>query len=339
MQKFKVGVIGLHMGREHLIAYQKSEHFEVIGICDVNKDLLEKMPEADRIPIKSINYMDLVNNDNIDLISVASPDHFHREHLIAALEAGKHVLCEKPLALTMDDCREIVETAKKSKSKFMIGQVCRFAPGFKMAKGIINNGLIGDLFFIESEYAHDYKNIPGWEGWRKDPKVSRNGVIGGGCHAIDLLRWIGGEVEEVSAYANHKMLKDWPQPDTTVAILKFKENQIIGKVFVSIAVQRRYTMRSVFYGSEGTIICDNISSNIKLYSNKIPGLKNFSKLPVHVASHDVASEVEYFYQCLIGKQKLELDVVEGANTVAVGLAIVESAKNSGKPSRVILFQR
>jgi len=103
----------------------------------------------------------LINIKDIEIISVASPDFFHREHSVSALLSGKNVLCEKPLALNLEDCIEIIKAVKKSGKKFMIGQVCRFAPGFVLTKEIIESGEIGELFFVESEYAHDYRVAEG----------------------------------------------------------------------------------------------------------------------------------------------------------------------------------
>ena len=111
-------------------------------------------------------------------------------------------MCEKPMTLSMDEAKAIIAEVEKGKAKFMIGQVCRYAPAFVLAKKLISEGMIGDLYFVESEYAHDYGVAPGANNWRVDPR--REPMIGGGCHAVDLLRWIAGDPEEVMAYGVHK---------------------------------------------------------------------------------------------------------------------------------------
>ncbi|MFA6101272.1 MAG: Gfo/Idh/MocA family oxidoreductase [Victivallaceae bacterium] len=329
LKKIKAGVVGLRMGGEHLTAYLESDKYEVAGICDVDEQLLRRKAQESNAPLVTNDYTAIINNPEIELVSIATPDHLHAEQCIKALNAGKHVLAEKPLALTIEECKKIIEAADASHGTFMIGQVCRFAPGFKMAKELIEGGMIGDLFFIESEYAHDYEPTPGWQNWRKDHTVRRNGVLGGGCHAVDLLRWIGGDIETVTAFANHNMMPEWPEPDTTIANLKFCNNNLIGKVFVSISVQRPYTMRSVFYGSAGTIVCDNTSPSIQLFSHKIPGARGFAELPVNIASHNISGEVEYLYKVLREGKKLELTAREATKTVATCLAIIDSARNNG----------
>ncbi|HOJ31703.1 MAG TPA: Gfo/Idh/MocA family oxidoreductase, partial [bacterium] len=186
----KAGIIGLRMGKAHLVGYLQN-NVEVAGICDIDQSLLTGVQKEFNIPLATTDYHKLVAEKSIDLISVASPDYFHKEHCCSALLAGKHVLCEKPLALNLEDCIEIIKAVKQSGKKFMIGQVCRFAPGFVLTKEIIDSGEIGELFFVESEYAHDYSVAEGAGKWRKDQR--RKPFIGGGCHAVDLLRWIAGD--------------------------------------------------------------------------------------------------------------------------------------------------
>ena len=129
---------------------------------------------------------------------------------------------------------------------------------------LIDAGRIGELFFVESEYAHDYSTAArGWNDWRVDSNRPREPYLGGGCHAVDLLRWIAGNPSEIMAYSNHKCLTDWPVDDCTISMMKFPNN-VIGKVFVSIGCKRDYTMRSVFYGTRGTIIADNTLSLIHI---------------------------------------------------------------------------
>lgn len=321
----KTGVIGLRMGRAHLVGYLQN-NIEVTGICDIDQVLLEKTKKEFNIPFATTDYRKLLEIKDIEIISVASPDYYHRQQCVDALLSGKNVLCEKPLALNLEDCIEIIRAERKSGKKFMVGQVCRFAPGFVLTKEIIDSGEIGELFFVESEYAHDYRVAEGVGKWRKDKR--RKPFIGGGCHAVDLLRWIAGDPVEAFAYSNHKCLADWPVDDATIAIYRF-ENEVMGKVFCSIGCIRPYTMRSVFYGTKGTIISDNTSDHILLCSTRYFKTKanyNFVKIPVNIAHHNVSSEISYFVDCLTNNRAIETDAIEGTKTVATCLAAVISSE-------------
>jgi len=332
-RKYKIGVIGLHMGAQWATAAGKNPRAELAVVYDKDKETCSS--KAEMFSARPADSEEDFFSSDIDVAIVATPDHFHRANSIAALSRGKHVICEKPLAPTVRECREIIKAVKKYGKFFMVGQVCRYAPGFKMAKSLIEDGAIGEPAFIESEYAHDYAHAPGVDNWRKDPKIKREGFIGGGCHALDLVRWLAGDPCEVFCYTNRKLLKDWPTDDTGVAVLKFRDN-LIGKVFVSVGVKRQYTMRTVICGTAGTIICDNTSPAIRLYKDKYLECSKTNKfwdIPVNVASHNVAEELNEFIGCLEKNKQINTDVYEGTNTVALGEAALKSAR-TGKPVRI-----
>lgn len=339
MEKLGIGVIGLKMGNSHLVGYQNNPATRIVGVCDLDKEKVREKAKEFGATIASTDYKDLLKSKDINIISVATPDYLHCEHSVAAMEAGKDVLCEKPMAPTLKDCIKMIRTAEKTKRKFMIGQICRFAPGFVKTKELIDSGEIGELFLVESEYAHNYSKVGGVGGWRKDPIKRREPFLGGACHAVDLLRWIASDVEEAFAYSNHRCLLDWPVDDCTMAVFKFK-NGIIGKVMCSIGCIRPYTMRSVFYGTEGTIISDNTSPYIQLCAKKLlveEKPPSFDRLPVDLhTSHNLGAEAEIneLVNCILeDKPSVVMDAKEGTRTVATCLAAIESAK-TGKPVKV-----
>lgn len=310
-----------------MVGYRNNPHTRIVGVCDLDEKKAREKAKEFGATIATTDYKELLKSKDIDIISVATPDYSHCEHSIAAMEAGKDVLCEKPMAPTLKDCIKMIKTAEKTKRKFMIGQVCRFAPGFVKTKELIDRGEIGELFLVESEYAHNYSKVAGIGGWRKDPIKIREPFLGGGCHAVDLLRWIAADVEEAFAYSNHRCLLDWPVDDATMAVFKFR-NGIIGKVMVSIGCLRPYTMRSVFYGTKGTIVSDNTSSQIQISKGK-----EFNFIPVDVASHNVGEEIKELVNCILEDKPVVTDAKEGARTVATCLAAIKSAK-TGKPVKV-----
>lgn len=329
-EKLGVGIIGLGVGKSHLIAYEKNPYTEVRGICDTDRMHLKEVAKDYKITFATDNYKELILKKEIDIVSIATPGFFHKEQAVFALNAGKHALCEKPLALNLEDCRAIVDASKKSKAKFMVGQTRRFVPRSTLAKKLIKEGNIGELFFVETEYTQNFRKVGGVGNWRKNPE--RYPFIGEACHSVDLLRWIEGDVEEVFAYSNHKCLLDWSTDDCTIAILKFK-NGAIGKVFLSIGCVRPYAVRSVFYGTKGTIICDNASSFIQISSKNL--YTGFAKVPINVVSHDtyISKEVNEFVDSIIKDRIPAITAEEGAKTVAVCSAAVESTKE-GKPVKV-----
>ncbi|MBP5183345.1 MAG: Gfo/Idh/MocA family oxidoreductase [Lentisphaeria bacterium] len=329
--KYKVAVLGLRMGGEWAKAALALPNAELCMVYDPAYGKNERIDTAllESRNIKRAMTEEEVYESDADVVVVASPDHFHAEQSVKALKAGKHVACEKPLAPTLEDCRKIIEAVKSSGKQFMTGQVCRYAPGFRTAKALFDAGRIGELTYVESEYAHDYHRAPGYENWRKDPAIKRQGFLGGGCHALDLTRWIAGDPLEVSCFMNHKFMPDWPTPDTGVAIAKFPDD-VIGRVFVSIGVQRPYTMRTCLYGTKGTIICDNTSPQIQICESTLlsaSGKLDFTSIPVAVASHNVTSELREFLAYIEKGEPCPTDVYQGTKTVAFAEAAIRSAEN------------
>lgn len=321
-KKLVVANIGMKFGMSHVEGAMGYDA-EIAAICDCDEDNLRFAGERYGIPEEKwfTDYTDIVNNKDINVVTVAIPDQQHKKVACDLLRAGKHVLCEKPLALTREDIEEIVKVADESGCKFMVGQICRFTPAFEKAKEIIESGIIGELYFVESEYAHDYMKIV--DNWRADP--NRHGVIGGGCHAVDLLRWLAGDPQEVFAYGTHKLLPQVPYDDATIAIMKFDEN-VAGKVFVSTGCKRDYTMRTVIYGTKGTIICDNTSPALTLFVTDEEGVvQEPQTIEVEVNNHNAVKEFEVFADAILNDKPVLTDAREGAKTVAVCLAIVESS--------------
>ncbi len=332
MKKVKYGIIGCGMGKAHMAGLKQNNNAELAAICDINPEILKTCSDLYPEAKACGDYREVLACPDVDAVVVAVPDQQHREISLAALDAGKHVLCEKPMALTLEDCSAMVEASRKTDRKFMIGQICRFTPGFVKAKQLIDAGEIGELFFVESEYAHDYSKIPGkGNNWRLDPL--RHGFLGGGCHAVDLLRWIAGNPYEVAAFANKKMLVDWPTDDCTIAIMKFP-NDVIGKVFVSTGCKRNYTMRSVFYGSKGTIITDNTHPQMTVFKTDAScGFTTPMLYPVSINNHNTVGELATFTEAILEDKPVATDAFQGACTVAAALAAVRSSK-SGQVEKV-----
>ena len=329
MTPLRVAVIGMQFGMAHVEGAMGCGA-EIAAICDCNEDHLRAAGERYGIaPEKRFpDHRALLARDDIDAVAVAVPDQQHRALSCAFLRAGKHVLCEKPMALTREDTRAMIRAADASGRCLMIGQICRFTPAFEKAKALVESGVLGDIYFLESEYAHDYMKLV--DTWRADPL--RHGVIGGGCHAVDLLRWLAGDPREVFAYGTHRLLPQVSYDDATVAVLRFGENTV-GKVFVSTGCKRDYTMRTVIYGTKGTLICDNTSPEMTLFTVGADGMAHKpERIGVEVNNHNAAREFEAFADAIRHGKPVPTDAREGAKTVEVCLSIIESAK-TGKPVR------
>lgn len=330
----QVAVIGCgEIADFHLSAVLAKAETSLYAICDsATDDRLEKRQEKYGAEIAVRDYRELVDDPKVDIAVICTPDNTHLEMTAAFLRAGKAVLLEKPMALTNEECLEIMRVEKETGGRLMVGQVCRYNPNFAKAKKLVDDGAIGELVFVESEYAHNYAISPGYDSWRVTPE--REGMIGGGCHAVDFLRWVAGDPTEVCAFANHKYLTDWPVNDSTIAIYKFPNN-VIGKVFCSIGVKRDYTMRTCLYGTEGTLIFESQGTEMKLYQvDKNGGMYTVPRLlPCQPKGHNMTAEISDFIDAIVADRPNPISSLEGASTVAVCRATVESAK-TGKTVKI-----
>ena len=240
--------------KHHFKALSEMEDVRIKYACDLIEEKAKKSQE-DYPKIENVitDYKIALADSEVDAVYVLTPNFAHYTLTMDALKAGKHVFCEKPLANTVDKILEIADALKAHPEvKFQVGFNRRFDHNFAAVRKAYDEGKIGELYFVESEYAHDYMNIVKNENiWRADPQ--RHGVIGGGCHAVDLLRWLAGDPVEVFAYGTHKLLPTVPYDDATCALLKFDE-ELMGKVFVSTGCKRDYTMRTCIYGTKGHLL-------------------------------------------------------------------------------------
>ncbi len=336
-KKLRYAVIGCGVfGNRHIDALSLIDGAEIVALCDKYIEKCEERKAQYNLNANCYtDHKEMLANEDIDIVAVATSDQAHKQATVDSLKAGCHVLCEKPMALLTEECEEMVKTADETGKLLMVGQVCRYAPGFKKAKDLVEKGVIGELYYVESEYAHDYIKARGTDDWRVTKE--REPIIGGACHAIDLLRWIAGDPVATSAFSNHKMLTDWPINDTTVAIMKFP-NDVIGKVFTSIGCKRDYTMRTCLYGSKGTIIVNNTDPYLTLYLEEIEGhpfaagqLENLQEkavrhmIKVEINNHNVREEHLQMIEAVVDGKPLVTPGREGARTVAVCRAVVESA--------------
>ncbi|MBC7289058.1 MAG: Gfo/Idh/MocA family oxidoreductase, partial [Armatimonadetes bacterium] len=200
--KLGVAVIGLHMGHSHFLAVLENPNAELVALCDTDEALLGRLAEQYKAKVATTNWEELIGRDDIHIASICTPDHLHCEMTVAFLNAGKHVLVEKPMARNVEECVQMIEAARRNDRKLMVAQVCRFYSFFQDAKRWSEDGTLGEVYYVETSYLHNYEDIPGAGGWRYDPE-KRHPLVGGGCHAIDLARWIAGDAEEVHAYGNH----------------------------------------------------------------------------------------------------------------------------------------
>ncbi|NMA84566.1 MAG: Gfo/Idh/MocA family oxidoreductase [Epulopiscium sp.] len=201
MKKIKVGIIGAgSISHMHTTSYKKLDNVEVIAVCDIDEERAKAYAEQYNIPQVFTDHHEMLKLEELDAVSVTTWNNGHAPLSIDALKAGKHVLCEKPLAMNAKQAEEMVQVAKESGKLLMVGFVRRFGENTKILKEAIEQEQLGDVYYAKTGCIRRWGN-PG--GWFSDFERSGGGpVIDLGVHMIDLVRYLNGKPKAISVTAS-----------------------------------------------------------------------------------------------------------------------------------------
>lgn len=207
MKQLRIGMIGYKfMGKAHSNAYRSLPMFfpqalkpEMAVICGRNEEAVSAAAGQLGWAESVTDWKELVAREDIDLIDINAPSNAHKEIALAAAKAGKHIFCEKPLALNLADSREMLEAADAAGIKHMIGFNYRFSPAVRLAKRLIESGRLGQIYHFRAWFLQDWILDPEFPlVWRLQKEVAGSGSHGDlGAHLIDLAHFLVGEVQEV----------------------------------------------------------------------------------------------------------------------------------------------
>ena len=340
MKKYNVGIVGYGWAASaHIPAINASTLGQVTAICSSRKldAAALSLKHGGRIQVyRELDEMLL--NPNIHVVSICSLPTLHTEQALKAARAGKHLLLEKPLCLSLKDLRALQQAVRRAKVKTCVCFECRFSSQFLATKAVIDAGLLGKLHYGEVDYYH---GIGPWYAqfrWNQQKKDGGSALLSAGCHALDALRLcIGSEVIEVMSYGTKSrspVFAPYEYPSTSVTLLKFK-NGAVGKCASSIDCLQPYYFHTHLVGSEGSLLDNKFHSN-KLATNKSTWSSLAMKLldSGDVSDHPYQTQFEAFFNALeAGKEMPLTSLDEAAKTHEVIFAADRSAE-LGRPVRL-----
>ena len=321
MPDLGIAIIGLQMGYGHFQNCRSIPGAKLVAVCDTNPELVERTKQEFEVPFATTDFDEVVARDDIHIVSITTPDYLHLPQTLACLEAGKHVLVEKPMALNTPECEAMVNKAREKNLKLMVAHVCRFYSFFQQVKTWSQDGTLGTPYYIETSYIHNYEVIPGYDGWRWDPE-KRHPFVGGACHAVDLARWLGGDIEEVHAYGNHFNIPVQKWEDHIIANVKFKSGAI-GRIMNSSGCPRPYNIECEVWGTNGTICGDNTKDSAQLALRQT-SYHQWLNYPKETMAKAIANEIGHFVDCVLNDKTPLIDGVDGAKTIATCWAVIDS---------------
>lgn len=196
--RVKIGIVGAKFAAElHATAYGRCADAELVAVCDLDQARVEAFADRFGIPKRYTDYRQMVADPDIQLVSVCVPNFLHHEVALAAAEAGKDVVCEKPLATTVEQGREMVEAFERKGLRLMYAEDWNFAPALIRAKQIIDEGALGEVLYLKAKETHNGSHSPFAQ---KLSYCGGGALLHLGCHPAAFVRYISGqEVVEVLA--------------------------------------------------------------------------------------------------------------------------------------------
>jgi len=330
---YNVGVIGYGWAAQaHIEAINGTEQGNVVAVYSSRPLDDAELSKAHGGEVRGFSSVDemLACND-VDVVSITSYPNQHREQAIAAANAGKHIILEKPMALTWEDCSAIYEAVKANGVKATVCFEIRHISQFLTTTSLIDEGMIGDIHYGEIDYYHGIGPWYGQYRWNTTRENGGSSLLSAGCHALDaLMLCMGNDVEEVTCYATtskNEIFQKYEYPTTTASILKFK-NGAVGKCASVIDCLQPYYFHTHLVGSEGSIL-DN-----KLYSSKLHLRdKKWTELPVALADsgdvhdHPYQDQFQAFFNALDkGEDTQRTSIHDAIQTFRVLFACDKSAE-------------
>lgn len=347
MNRLRLGILGLGEGRSTMSAALSSEKYTLVQICDANQQLCEERATEFGFQNWTTSYEDLLNNDEIEVIAIYTPDHLHFEHVKQALLHHKHVVCTKPFIDDLSHANELIELAEQSGKRVFVGQSSRFFEPAKRQRKDFDEGLIGDLITIESHYHADHR----WfleKGWSL--KQSFKWLYGGLSHPVDFIRWYLPDIEEVMGYgmlSANGQKAGLKNQDTMHFIFKAKDGRIarVSGAYTGPTqpAARDSGMSCILRGTEGASQADyhelrySVTTNTgeeKIINWGDAALKHYFRFEgqSHHAG-EYQNYLDYFADSINNNFTAYPDLKEGIGTVALLQAMDESLE-TGLPVKI-----
>jgi len=345
----RIGIIGAGIGRSHMKGYNKVPNARVVAVCDLNEERARAVARDEGLEGTRIfaDHRAMLDEAELDAVSVCVPNALHRPIAVDCLNAGKHVLCEKPLATSARDGQKIADAAAKRNLKCMVGQVNRFRADSIFLRQLIMNGELGNIYYAHTGWLRK-RGIPGYGGWFTTKAMSGGGpLIDIGVHLLDIAWWLCGCPQPVTAtgatYAEFgprgKGLGNWgvtknpsgtfDVEDLAVGFIRF-ENGLTINLEVSWAINNeRDRQWCQVFGNEGG--CD-WGEHPAMY-RELNGMPTTSKLELH-RGDPWQGQTQHFVDSILNDTTPDPDVTQGVTM----MKMLDALYKSGETKREVVIK-
>jgi len=336
-----LGIIGYgSIGIRHKKEIENNQHCNLVAISDVKDNRLNLLDDPQIM--KYVNYQDLLSIKKLDIVSICAPNYLHCQMTVDALKAGKHVICEKPMALNSTDCKKMVNTALKNDKKLFIVKQNRYNPPVLAVKELIDSGKLGNIFSIVVNcYWNRNKAYYQESAWKGKKTKDGGALYTQFSHFIDLMYWFCGDIKSIYSRASNFNNPEIEIEDTGQVSLGF-ENGVIGSInFTNCSYGKNMEGSIVLFAEYGTIKIGGQYLNELEYQN-IEG-KDIRQLPRSKGPNDYGeyqgtmSNHHKVYENVVntfkGVESIGVSGIEGMKTVE----IIEGAYRSIENNTIVLL--
>lgn len=329
MDRVKYGVIGLGwFGEKHCEALADIPNVELYALCTRTESRLHALAAKFGVQHTYTDYHEMLTDPDLEAVSITTMWDQHAEPVLAALAAGKHVFCEKPLASTREDCQRIVDAANEAGSYFMVGHIVRFNPRYALAKREVDAGKVGD---IVSMYAR--RNIPAPVGEMVLPKIGP--IVGDGVHDMDVLLWCSG-AKPVSVYAKTVDVRGLGNPDLGWSMFTMDTGAVLvleNVWFLPGTTAMQIDERMEIIGTEGSLHIQEVAPGLAVCDKDGWTYPDTTYWPTLYGQCRGAlrEELRYFADCIQQGEKPSLITPEESMAAVVACLAAEESARTGKP--------
>lgn len=316
-RKLKIGVIGTGGIAHacHLPGYASVPDLcEIVAVCDIKPDVAKKTAEKYGVAKVCTDFNDIVNDPEIDAVTVSTPNIVHHDPTIACLKAGKHVLCEKPLAMNAQEAREMCAAARDAKKILMVGLQSRFGGAGQFMKQYIDAGHMGDIYYARAQ-ALRRRGVPGWGVFIDKAQQGGGPLVDIGVHILDFTLYLMGYPKPVSVFGktwdmlgkNPNLYNSWGDydhskftvEDFAVGMIKFDNGAVINLESSFMGNMEGDPMQTQLYGTKAGAIVRVLGDDpVKIFTEQNKQLFTMTpeNLPVVESSHIL--EVQSFVRAI-----------------------------------------
>jgi predicted dehydrogenase len=327
----QVGIIGCgKMGQQHADGYRMAPDLaRVVQCADPDLAAAQTLAQAFQAETTS-DWRALLDNPAVDAVSICTPHHLHAPLVQAALAAGKHILLEKPMALNLEEARQMVQAADDVPVVFMVGQNHRYLPEHTIIKSLLDNQIIGEIYGVRLDGNQWLSRIYPPGHWLFAKATAGGGVIRTtAIHKLDIMRYFVGEIRRVAAFARTSGLNPGMDCEDVAAISLEFENGAVGEAFFTFAAHRLPIPSAtgeltILYGTEGLL---QNTPEWQVYSTRAPEYQNgLTSLGLPHADYALSfqQEVRHFLECIHHGREPLTSARDNLRTMAVIEAIYDA---------------